>query len=426
MPIFRQSFLQFLLLLATLCCSLTSLATVTKQEYFSYVIVCGDASPKLLDLVEASLLREQEVPNNIYQSQNEEEILAFLANNLLPVAPRLSRTLISHYRELKKTANISTGIQFVMPKNPDNLLSLEDCQLKPLATHILTFDDWTNKYTNKILIDKKFWDKLKLSEQVAVLLDFALTKESLDNDLISSRIFTGFLFSNSFKNMTPADFRGFLQQIEFPYFEYRELNVAWKDSRFGNDNTTPLAGNLFHPNPIIINGQNLILNNLVAFSANGNITHIDIRCSDTTYKAYFEENSFINVCSFINFFDTQNFDIHRGRGSSPQEGTTYKGHTLFVEDDFEFASPKVLKYTGILKAKVKIRNQYYTLTPTPPGATYKAIGKVSFFPNGNVECGTNFDKDQIFYRKNMQKYKTSYSEYLCFDESGFVIKTPLN
>jgi hypothetical protein len=399
-----------------------------KIEYFSYATLCNGKNnsieTKLLDFIESKTLRNQEVNPLFLKAQSEEEIFKLLNENLKNLSPLRSASLIETYLHLKKTMVISDGISIAAPAEADNLINLDGCTLTPIAASLQTTDSSDN-LKNRIIVNKKIWGNLKLYEQVAVVLDFALAEEIQEENLIPSRIFSGYWFSESFKAMDDQQWEELTEYLHLPYFEFHGVKLT--------NLHTESSGTLYKNNFLTINNQRVHISGHIYFYPDTmNIESVSITdpveqktsAGDTLYL-YGAENKYDSIGNMF-FFNTPELKIMKAfyKVDGPFK---FYDHLILADNptlkyEIWFSAPNTPWRIDLASAKITIRNKIYSITGRSDDSDYVTTGNVWLYPNGTVSGASMFVKNQKFDLKNGKSYVNDYMHVMDFDKDGFVGK----
>ncbi|MBY0413566.1 MAG: hypothetical protein K2Q18_05350, partial [Bdellovibrionales bacterium] len=336
-----------------------------------------------------------------------------------------------NYFELKNKMQISESIKITAPVDSDHLLVPENCELIPVATLIQNLDPFTNRVDSRVLVDKNIWTQLKLYEQIAIIMDFAMMKDYDQTNLIGSRIFMGYWFSDSINSLSAKTWMDFISYLEFPYFEYQSYKLHLKGERFYHKNGTLSRLDFYKKNALTINNQTIEVTGNAWTSPDGKILELNQTSS------YFHTLPVGDKIEIKGSGD-QKLIFREDEKSSLQAGTivtngkniSYYNHSLKLTE-YSFLSLITFFESGNIgqikvdSAIVKIRGKIYKILGTPPDVGYKYSPVISFFDNGEVQCGECFIKGQIFLNEKMRPYTTTNSETLCFNKDGLLlIKKP--
>lgn len=396
-----------------------------KTEYFSYATLCNSKNnvteTKLLDFIESKILRNQEVNPAFLIAKTEEEIFNLLNENLKKLSPLRSRDLIETYLQLKSTMVISDGISIAAPVEIDNLINLNGCTLVPIAASMQILEANDN-IKNRIIINKKIWEQLKLYEQVAVILDFAHAEEIQEENLIPARIFSGYWFSDSFKSMNSDQWDTLTESLHLPYFEFHGVKVT--------NLATQTSADLYKKNYLTINKQKIKISGYIRFYPETmNIESISIVepvtqkiSPESTIYLYGLENKYTSDGNMF-FFDTPLHEIKSAlyKTDKPIKINGHEIEAVNPKRNFEiaFRSPNVIWHIDASSAKVKIRNKTYSVVSHDNEGDYDLSGNVWFYPNGEIGSASFMAKNQTFDNADGKHYTNDHMHVMDFDSNGF-------
>lgn len=371
---------------------------IKRNQYFSYVSECAGTT-RLNDFIEAEVLRSQKVAVEITQAKNDQEILHHLHQSIRHLSPVRSEELMETYSRLKKEMVLSDGIKIPTPAEPDNILELPNCALKTVAVSMQTINE-NDELKNRVVVDSLIWEKLRLYEQVAVLLDFALAEELRDENLIPSRIFMGYWFSSSFKNISLADWQQLRTYLKLPYYEYKGFKVIgsyfgttfflYKKSKFKMNGKT-----------ILVSGQARFYNDSKNLEAITEVEPFDFELAPGQWVKAYAEDPHHNSNNILTFFDNEYFQIKSGLYKA-ENMLAINGHTINPNSpqklNFSFHSPDALELLDAHEAQLKIRNRSYKVV------SMHSAAHIRFYENGAIRSAMMFKAGQSFDLKNGKQH----------------------